>query len=143
MDFESFKSDIQANGWNVYGVEVYEGGNLKHTYGDTLDTIHNIYSATKAVLSIAVGIASDEGIFDISKSVLYYLPKKNVEKLSQDQLEVFEKITIQRLLTMSVTDFPFRPEGDSFIDFALNTKVLCSSSKEAYNFFSLTYGRRF
>ena len=26
MDFDSFKSDIQTNGWNVYGVEVYENG---------------------------------------------------------------------------------------------------------------------
>jgi CubicO group peptidase (beta-lactamase class C family) len=133
MDFESFKSDIHTNGWNVFGVEVYEDGKLTHTYGDTLDTIHNIYSATKAVLSIAVGIASDEGIFDISKSVLYYLPKKNVEKLSQDQWEVFEKITIQRLLTMSVTDFPFRPEGDSFIDFALNTKII-NPDEKAFNY---------
>ena len=123
MEFDSFISDIQSNKWNVYGVEVYEDGNLTHTYGDTLESVHDIYSATKAILSIAVGIAVDEGRFDLGKSVLYYLPQNKVEKISNEQRSIFEKITIQRLLSMSVMDFPFRPEGDSFIDFALNTKI--------------------
>ena len=123
MDFDSFIGDIQANAWNVFGVEVYEDGRLTHTYGDTDKALHDIYSATKAILSIAVGIALDEGLFDIDKSVLYYLPKDKVGKISSEQKAVFEKITIKRLLSMSVIDFPFRPEGDSFIDFALNTKI--------------------
>ena len=123
MDFDSFKSDIQTNGWNVYGVEVYEDGELTHTYGDTIEALHDIYSATKAILSIAVGIAIDEGIFDVSKSVLYYLPQHKVENISSEQKAVFEKITIQRLLSMSIADIPFRAEGNSYLDFALNLKI--------------------
>ena len=75
MNFDSFIGDIKANAWNVFGVEVYEDGKLSHAYGDTKEALHDIYSATKAILSIAVGIAADEGAFDIGKSVLYYLPK--------------------------------------------------------------------
>ncbi len=123
MDFDSFISDIQTNGWNVYGSEVYEEGKLTHTYGDTSETLHDIYSATKAILSIAVGIASDERMFDIGKSVLYYMPQNKVENIISEQKAVFEKITIKRLLSMSVVDIPFRPESNSFIDFALNTKI--------------------
>ena len=37
MDFERYKNDIVDNGWNVYGVEVYENGVLTHSYGDTTD----------------------------------------------------------------------------------------------------------
>ena len=123
MNFKAFTDEIQENKWEVYGVEVYEDGLLTHTFGDTKEQLHDIYSATKAILSIAVGIATDENKFDISKSVLQYLPKDKVEKISAEQKKVFEKITIQRLMTMSVADFPFRAEGDSFIDFALSTRI--------------------
>ena len=133
MNFDAFISDIEKNNWDVYGVEVYEGGNLTHTYGDTSKSLHDIYSATKAVLSIAVGIATDENRFDIGKSVLHYLPKEKVDKISNEQRSVFEKITIQRLLCMSVMDFPFRPEGESFIDFALNTKI-SNPDERAFNY---------
>ena len=56
MDFDSFVNDIESNGWNVFGTEVYENGSLSHSYGDT-NGLHEIYSATKTVLSIAAGIA--------------------------------------------------------------------------------------
>ncbi len=133
MDFDSFIGDIQANAWNVFGVEVYEDGGLTHTYGDTLESIHDIYSATKGVLSIAVGIASDEGLFDISKSILHYLPKDKVRKIAPEQKALFEKITIRRLLSMSVIDIPFSAEGESFIDFALNVKI-SNPDERAFNY---------
>ena len=53
MDFDSFVNDIQKNSWNVFGAEVYEDGILSHSFGDTKDQIHNIYSCTKTILSIA------------------------------------------------------------------------------------------
>ena len=120
MKFDSFVNDIQKNAWNVYGAEVYEDGILTHSFGDTRDNLHELYSATKTVLSVAVGIAVDEGKFDISRSVLSYLPEN---RIPHGQKEVFGQISIQRLMCMSVGDFPFRPEGDSFLDFSLNTKI--------------------
>lgn len=129
MSFDAFVSDIKNNFWNVFGAEVYEDGVLMHSFGDTDENLHEIYSATKSVLSIAVGIAVDEGRFDIDKSVLEYLPLAKVERLDARQRSTFEKITIRRLLTMSVADFPFRPEGDSYLDFALNTKISAPEEK--------------
>ena len=123
MGFDTFVSDIKNYAWTVFGAEVYEDGVLIHSFGDTDENLHEIYSATKSVLSIAVGIAVDEGRFDIDKSVLEYLPTAKVEKLEAGQKGTFEKITIRRLLTMSVADFSFRPEGDSYLDFALNTGI--------------------
>ena len=118
MNFDAFIKDIEDNGWCVFGAEVYEDGRLTHSWGDTTEKVHDIYSATKVVQSVAVGIAYDRGLIDFDRSVLDYLPKENVEKLSESQAETFKKITVQRLLTMSVDGFPFRPEGDSWIDFA-------------------------
>ena len=119
MKFDSFVNDIQKNAWNVYGAEVYEDGILTHSFGDTRDNLHELYSATKTVLSVAVGIAVDEGKFDISRSVLSYLPEN---RIPHGQKEVFGQISIQRLMCMSVGDFPFRPEGVSFLDFSLKTE---------------------
>jgi len=134
MNFDAFVKDIQRNEWNVFGVEVYEDGNLTHCFGDTRDQIHNIYSCTKTILSIAVGIAVDEGKFDISKSVLSYLPEK---RIPARQKEVFEQISIQRLMTMSVGDLPFNPEGNSYLDFSLNTKIT-NPSERVFNYSNMS-----
>ena len=120
MDFDAFVNDIRKNAWNVYGAEVYEEGLLTHSFGDTQTRLHAIYSATKTILSIAAGIAADEGRFDINRSVLSYLPEN---RIPAGQKDVFGQISIQRLMTMSVGDLPFRPEGDSYLDFSLNARI--------------------
>ena len=123
MNFEAFVKDIQDHHWNVFGVEVYENGVLTHSYGDTEENLHELYSATKTVLSIAVGITHDMGLIDLDRCILDYLPKENTAKMSAKQEETFRKITVKRLLTMSVGDLPFRAEGESWIDFALSCEI--------------------
>ena len=123
MNFNNFIQEIEQNHWIVYGVEVYENGRLTHSYGDTEENLHGIYSATKTVLSVAVGIAWDRGMIDLDKPVTEYLPQDVLDSLEQEQRDTFDRITIHRLLTMSVGDFPFRAEGDNFLKFALNYKI--------------------
>ena len=134
MDFDSFVNDIQKNSWNVYGAEVYEDGILTNSFGDTRDNLHEIYSATKTILSIAVGIAVDEGKIDIGRSVLNFLPEN---RIPSGQKEVFEQISIQRLMTMSVGDLPFRPEGDSYLDFSLNSKI-ADPNEKVFNYSNIS-----
>ncbi|MGN0505699.1 MAG: serine hydrolase domain-containing protein [Lachnospiraceae bacterium] len=123
MNFEAFVKDIETNKWNVWGVEVYENGHLTYDYGDTCGNIHEIYSATKTVLSVAVGIAYDRGFINLEKSLLEYIPTEKLNQMSAEQKNSFEKITIHRLLTMSVGDLPFRPEGNSYLDFSLACNI--------------------
>ena len=123
MNFDAFVNDIVTNGWNVFGTEVYEDGKLIHSFGDTTDNVHEIYSATKAVLSVTVDIAKEDVKFDIDKPITYYLPKNRIEALPEEQRRTFDRLSVRRFLTMSVGDFPFRPEGDSFLDFSLNVKI--------------------
>jgi predicted nucleotidyltransferase len=115
MDFKTFVKDIIDNKLNVYGVEVYENGILTHSY--------ELYSATKTITSIAAGIAYDEGRIDLDETVLTYLPEDKVSKMSEDQYNTWKKITLRRLMTMSVADIPFAAEGDSWIDFALSCPI--------------------
>lgn len=116
MNFSAFTEEIKKNSWNVFGAEVYFDGELVHQYGDTIEHRYPIYSATKAITSIAVGMAVDEGKLDVHKSVLAYLPNSVISKLPQEQLEVYNCITTKRLLTMSVSGYPFRPTGESWLE---------------------------
>ena len=122
MNFDAFVNDIVTNKWNVFGTEVYENGLLTHSYGDTTG-IHELYSATKTILSIAVGIAYDEKLIDIDRPFTFYIPQNRLDKLSDVQCDTLSRISIKRLLTMSVADLPFRPEGDSWLDFSLSRNI--------------------
>ena len=82
MDFKAFTDDIEKKKWCVYGVEVYEDGTLTHSWGDTDNNLHDIYSATKTVESISAGLAYDRGLIDFSRSILDYLPEDKVEEYS-------------------------------------------------------------
>lgn len=124
MNFERFTDDIVSNNWNVHGVEVYKDGELIHSFGDTTEGIYEIYSATKSILSVAFGICYDRGLIDLDECILAYLPEERVSALSPDSKSVYEKITVRRLLTMSVPGMPFRAEEPDYLDFSLNLKTL-------------------
>ena len=115
MSFDAFVNDIVSNGWNVFGVEVCKDGRLIHSWGDTGDEIHEIYSATKAVLSVAFGIVYDRGLIGLEDPILKYI--------SAPTKPGWEKVTIRRLLTMSLLDLPFRPEGDNWLASSLACDV--------------------
>ncbi len=123
MNFGKFVEDIKKNNWNVFGVEVYVDGKLSHSYGDTTDTRYPIYSATKTITSIAIGMAVDEGKLDINKSILEYLPMDVVNSMPEKQVEIYKNITTKNLLTMSISGYPFRPEGESWLVNALNYPI--------------------
>ena len=110
MDFDAFVGDIREHRWNVFGAEAYEHGRLIHAFGDTRGP-HEIYSVTKSVLSVAMGIANDRGLIDFERPAADYIPPEYIAGLSPRQKETWEKITLHRLMTMSVTGLPFRPEG--------------------------------
>lgn len=119
MNFDAFVHDIVSNQWQVHGAQVYCGGELTHSFGDTCETKYPIYSATKSILSVAVGIAWDQGKLDLQQSILDYLPEGFTAQMTQRQRDAYRAITLHRLFTMSVGGYPFRPEGDSYLRFSL------------------------
>ena len=122
MNFKKFVDEIELNNWNVFGTEVYINGELKYSYGDTTG-LHEIYSATKTILSIAVGVFFDEGMIDLDRPITDYLPQDKVKAMVEKQYNSFNKISIRRLLTMSVKGFPFRPQGDNWLDYSLACEI--------------------
>ena len=138
MNFDGFVKDIETNHWNVFGVEVYKDGQLIHRYGDCTRNRYPIYSATKTIVAIAAGMAVDEGKLNLHKSILEYLPESVVKKLSKEQKESYTHITTHRLLTMSVCGYPFRPDGDNWLENVLTYEI---PEPEKKNLIIVTYLR--
>ncbi|MCQ2483439.1 MAG: serine hydrolase [Clostridia bacterium] len=137
MDFVSFVDEIKKNKLNVYGVEVYKDRELIHSYGDTVEHVYDIYSATKSVTSIAVGVAYDRGVFDINRRILDYIPPDYVNRMSEEQRELFDSITVERLLCMSVDGIPFRAECENFLNCALESKLVAPEQR-VFNYSNLS-----
>lgn len=117
--FDTLVKKIEQNNWPVYGLEVRKNGELLHAYGDTKDTRYPIYSATKSFVSTAAGIAVKEGRFSVQESVYDYLKSEVPVYATKEQKETLKKLTIERLMTMSVKGYPFRPEGDDWLTYSL------------------------
>ncbi len=118
-DFAGFVEEIREHGWPVYGLELWENGKRTDAFGDTERTRYPVYSVTKSMVSVAAGMAMEEGLLNECDSVLRYLPGKYVQAMSRDQREVYEQITLTRLMTMSVGGFPFRLSGRDWLAEAL------------------------
>lgn len=113
--FQKLIATIECNHWPVYGLEIRKNRELLHAYGDTRETRYPIYSATKSFVSTAAGIAVKEGKFSIKESVYEYLKSEVPAYATEEQKDVLKKLTIERLMTMSVKGYPFRPEGDDWL----------------------------
>ena len=123
MDINAFIKTIESEKWNIHGVEVYIDGGLEYAYKDTQEKPYSIYSATKTIAAIGIGMVCDEGRLDLDKSVLEYLPENVVRVLSGAQQEIYKQVTARHLLTMSIGGFPFRPEGETWLRNALEYPV--------------------
>ncbi len=119
MEFEAFIKEAEEQSWRIHGIEVFQDGEVIHRRGDCRERRYPIYSATKTFTSTAAGIAADEGKLSIQESIYEYLKPELPVWLGQKQVEALKKITVQRLLTMSVQGYPFRPEGPDWLEFSL------------------------
>ncbi len=137
MDFEGFVQDLRRQEWKLHGVEVYERGQLIHAWGDTQGSLYPIYSATKSILSLAFGIAMDRGLIDPAASVLAYMPEVHLKRMKPEARERFERITLHRLLTMSVGELPFTAEGEHPLDFCLSFPIL-HPEKEVFHYTNIS-----
>ena len=118
-NFYNLISTIEQNHWPVYGLEIRKNGEFLYAYGDTKDTRYPIYSATKSFVSTAAGIAVREGKFSLRESVYDYLKSAVPVYATEEQKETLKKLTVERLMTMSVKGYPFRPEGEDWLTYSL------------------------
>ncbi len=104
---KEFISQVFDNNMQVYGIVVLQDGTKIAEHHFAPEERRNLYSATKCITSTAVGMAIAEGYFGLEDSILPYFEQELTKKVSQEQLDNLNKVTVERLLTMSVVDYPF------------------------------------
>jgi CubicO group peptidase (beta-lactamase class C family) len=90
----------------VYGIVVLQDGEKLAEHHFVPEERRNLYSATKCITSTAVGMAIAEGYLQLKDSILSYF-EQELSGVSQEQLDNLKQVTIERLLTMSIVDYPF------------------------------------
>lgn len=103
-DFISF---VLENQLQVYGMIVLQDGVTIGEHHFAPEERRNLYSATKCITSTAVGLAIAEGYFRLEDSILPFFEQELSGSLPEGQRKGLEQITIERLLTMSIVDYPF------------------------------------
>ncbi|GKX66477.1 serine hydrolase domain-containing protein [Inconstantimicrobium mannanitabidum] len=119
-----FKSEIIKNNFNVYGIVVIKDGIKVAEHHFMPEERRQLYSVTKSFTSTAVGLAISEGYFSINDNVLKFFQDEIPKNISPEHLKNLEKVTVERLLTMSIQDYPFvRLTCDNWLKHILSVPV--------------------
>ncbi|WP_058300262.1 serine hydrolase domain-containing protein [Gorillibacterium timonense] len=102
---ESFIQHVHELGLQVNGVIVTQNGRRLLEHAFVPDKRQRIYSCTKTFLGTACGVALDQGLFSLHDQAVNYFADEWA--LTSADRRQWEQVTIERLLTMSIADFPF------------------------------------
>ena len=116
---QELRNLFETGGYAVYGLLVQEEGETVLALGDCTAR-HPVYSATKSFTATAAGMLQDAGKWSVDDPLAAYLPREAVEGMTPERREAFRLLPISRFLTMSVPGYPFRPEGEDWLAFALS-----------------------
>lgn len=117
--FESIIREIKDRSLNVHGIELTCDGETLFRYMPHEDVRYPIYSCTKTVTALAVGLAVSDGKFDISRPLASYLPHEYLTAMDDDRREAFSRLPVTRFMPMSVPGYPFRAEGEDMLTASL------------------------
>ena len=122
-EFYDFIQELEKFRFLVYGIKIEGNNQPDMEYYFKKDIRYPIFSATKSILALAVGIAQNQGSFDITKSLNSYLEDAYTKSMHPEQKKAFEKLSVERFLTMSIPNYPFRLQGDDWQDYFCKLKI--------------------
>ncbi len=134
--FSELVENIEKSGLNVYGIEIFHDNNIVFRHMRSDDIRYPVYSATKAFTATAAGIACDEDKFSVEAPLCEYLEKKYLQNMPAKLRQEFCKVTVKRFLTMSVNGYPFRPDGDDWLETVL--KINADYSKNSFSYTNIS-----
>ena len=101
MDQTELNSLIELEYGNIAGITVLKNGTPVYEEsfnGIALDTQIEIYSCTKSITSILIGIAMDQGLIkDVHQPVLSFFPDYQIKRGEH----VIQTVTLENMLTMT------------------------------------------
>ncbi len=123
---ETFEKVVMRDYGNIAGIVVLKnGGTLYENYfnGCTINSRIHVYSVTKSIISILIGIAMDKGyIKNLDQKVLDFFPEYKIKKREK----TIQNITLRHLLTMTAPyKYKFNPyikyfTSDNWVKFSLD-----------------------
>ncbi|MDH6363754.1 CubicO group peptidase (beta-lactamase class C family) [Enterococcus sp. PF1-24] len=110
----NLEAHLAENSENLVGLVVYQDNQLQYekyfNQGTATSPVH-VYSVTKSMISLLVGIALDKGYLEnIQRPILSFFPEYAVAP----EDEGIKKITIEDLLTMTV---PYKFEMPPYLEY--------------------------
>lgn len=133
-----FISEVIKKELNIYGIVVIKDGMKIAEHYFIPEERRELYSVTKSFTSTAVGLAITEGYFSINDSILKFFEEDVPKDVPQGHLDNLEKITVRRLLTMSVKDYTFgRLTCDNWLKHILSIP-LTNVDQEVFEYSNLT-----
>ena len=120
--FSSLKSSPALRGALVtwVGSPVFSWGDISGRYP--------VYSASKTFLSAAALIAADMGFFDLSAPAFGYLSHRQQSLISPEAVGVYRSLPVEKWLTMGISGYPFRPQGQDWESFCLGLPAGCDGT---------------
>ncbi len=121
---KDFVSLIEKEQLPVYGVVVLRDGEKLVEHHFMSEKRRNLYSATKSITTTAVGLAIEEGYIMLEDTLLTFFEQDVPKGMQKEHLDNLNKITVKRLLTMSILDYTFeRPVCDNWLSYILSIPV--------------------
>jgi len=93
--FDAFAASVRAENLGVYGIHVIQAGKPDHFLRFRADDRLNLYSGSKSVTSLAVGMAVEEKRVTLSDSLVDFFPE-----FRADFADGCERITVKDILQM-------------------------------------------
>ena len=125
--YDSIIDMLSAEGLDLHGIEITQNGEpvLKRIYDE--DIRYPVYSVTKSVTSAAFSLACDDGLLSADTPLSEFLEKR------ADMPKAFKELTFSRFLTMTAGKYPFRPEGDDWLEFVFSLGTDFTDSGYCYS----------
>lgn len=123
---ETFEKVVMRDYGNIAGIVVLKNGETvyeNYFNGCTVNSRIHVYSVTKSIISILIGIAMDKGyIKNLDQKVLDFFPGYEIKKREK----TIQNITLRHLLTMTAPyKYKFNPyikyfTSDNWVKFSLD-----------------------
>lgn len=123
---ETLEKVVMRDYGNIAGIVVLKNGEIlyeKYFNGCTVNSRIHVYSVTKSIISILIGIAMDKGyIKNLDQKVLDFFPEYEIKKREK----TIQNITLRHLLTMTAPyKYKFNPyikyfTSDNWVKFSLD-----------------------
>lgn len=116
-----FVNEVMKKRLNIFGIVVIKDGVKVAEHHFIPEERRELYSVTKSFTSTAVGMAVTEGYFSLNDSLLKLFKEEIPKDTPQCHLDNLNKVTVERILTMSIKDYPFvRLTCDNWLQYILS-----------------------